>query len=68
MNEIESALYRKKKTLLEVCEEFGITVDEAEVNLIETCSNCSIWFKSGELVLDLDDNPICKVCKRFYGM
>lgn len=68
MNELEQALYRKKKTLLEVCEEFGIEVDDADISNIETCSNCSIWYKSKELILDLDDNPICKTCYKFYGL
>lgn len=68
MNELEQSIYRKKVTLLEACEEFGIPVEEADIPNLETCSNCSIWFKSVELILDLDSNPICKVCKRFYGM
>jgi len=68
MNELESALYRKKRTLYEVCQEFGIDVDDAEIPTLETCSNCSIWFKSVELILDLDGNPICKICRRFYGL
>lgn len=68
MNELESTIYRKKITLLEACEQFGIPIDEAEIPNLETCSNCSIWFKSAELILDLDGNPICKVCNRFYGL
>lgn len=68
MNELEHHLYRKKMTLLEACEYFGISIDYAEIPNLETCSNCSIWFKSSELIADLDGNPICKVCKRFYGL
>jgi hypothetical protein len=68
MTEIESALYRKKRTLLEVCQEFGIDVDDADISNLETCSSCSIWYKSAELISDLDGNPICKVCNRFYGL
>jgi hypothetical protein len=68
MNELEKSLYRKKKSLLEACQEFGIPVEEADIPSIETCSNCSIWFRSTELIPDLDGNPICKVCNRFYGM
>lgn len=68
MNEVQTALYRKKRTLLEVCEEFGIDVDQADIGNLETCSNCSIWYKSPELILDLDDNPICKTCYKFYGL
>lgn len=68
MNELEKVLYRKKKTLREACQEYGIDLDEAEIKELETCSSCSIWHKSTELVLDLDDNPICKTCRRFYGL
>lgn len=68
MNEVQTALYRKKRTLLEVCEEFGIEVDEADIGTLETCSNCSIWYKGPELISDLDGNPICKTCWRFYGL
>lgn len=68
MNELEGYLYRKKMTLLEACEYFEIPVEEADIENIETCSSCSIWYKPTELVLDLDGNPICKVCRRFYGM
>lgn len=68
MNEIESALYRKKRTLLEVCQEFGIHIEDADISSLETCSNCSIWFKPIELIPDLDGNPICKICRRFYGL
>lgn len=68
MNEYENHLYRKKKTLLEVCNELGIDVSDFPLENLETCSSCSIWYKSTELILDLDSNPICKVCKRFYGL
>ena len=68
MNSVQTALYRKKVTLLEVCEEFGIDIEDADVGSLETCSNCSIWHKALELVLDLDGNPICKTCWRFYGL
>jgi hypothetical protein len=68
MNKVESALYRKKLTLLEVCEEFGIDVDNADIKNLEMCSNCSIWFKTYELIPDLDNHPICKVCTRYYGL
>ena len=68
MNELESAIYRRKITLLEACTEFGITLEQADIPTVETCSNCSIWYKSAELIPDLDGNPICKVCNRFYGL
>ena len=67
MNALENRLYRRKVSLHEACEEFGIPVEDAQFDL-ETCSHCSIWFKPGELIPDLDGNPICKVCNRFYGL
>ena len=68
MNDLERLLYRKKRTLLEACQEFGIDIMDADVSALETCSSCSIWHKTTELVLDLDDNPICKTCRKFYGL
>lgn len=68
MNQIEEQLYRKKRTLLEVCHEFGIQPEDVDIPTLETCSNCSIWFKNTELIPDLDGNPICKTCQRFYGL
>jgi hypothetical protein len=68
MNSFENSIYRRKISLLEACKEFNIPVEDAPLNTLETCSSCSIWYKSSELVLDLDSNPICKVCKRFYGL
>jgi formylmethanofuran dehydrogenase subunit E len=68
MNELETVLYRKKASLLEVCRELGIPIEEADIPNLETCSNCSIWFRSTDLIQDLDGNPICKVCNRFYGL
>lgn len=68
MNLFENFLYRKKINIIEACKEFGIPLEDAPISEVETCSSCSIWFKSVELVSDLDGNPICKVCKRFYGM
>lgn len=68
MNDFENFIYRRKTTLLEACKEYGIDLDSAPLDTLETCSSCSIWFKSVELVVDLDGNPICKVCRRFYGL
>lgn len=67
MTPFENRLYRHKVTLREVCEEFGIEIEDAVYNL-ETCSHCSIWFKPQELIPDLDGNPICRICNRFYGL
>lgn len=68
MNKVATELYRTKKTLKEVCEAFGIPLEECHFEPLETCSNCDVWWKSEELRLDLDGNPICRVCVRFYGL
>ena len=68
LNNVENYIYRKKTTLLEACNVLDIDINTVELPNLETCSSCSIWYKSSELVLDLDSNPICKVCKRFYGL
>jgi hypothetical protein len=68
MNKYEDHIYRKKMTLLEAASHFNIPIEDFPLENLETCSSCSIWFKSTELVLDLDSNPICKVCRRFYGL
>lgn len=68
MNSFENTIYRRKISLLEACKEYGIELEDVPLETLETCSNCSIWFKSIELVSDLDNNPICKVCRRFYGL
>ena len=67
MNEVERVLYRTNKSIREACAEIGVDFDEFPVDKIETCSHCSIWYKHHELKPDLDENPICKICWRFYG-
>lgn len=68
MNEVERTLHRTRKTLMEACIEAGVEFDPGLVTNIQECSNCSIWHKISELIPDLDNNPICKNCKHFYGL
>ena len=68
MNKLESTLYRSRRTLLDVCREMGLDIDTVELKELETCSSCSIWRKTRELKDDLDGNPICPECVRFYGL
>lgn len=67
MNEVERALYRTHKTIREACAEAGVQFTENLELSVQECSHCSIWHRLQELQLDLDKNPICKICWRFYG-
>jgi hypothetical protein len=68
MNELEKTLHRTRKTLWQVCNELGISEEQCIVRHIENCSSCGIWAKTGSLILDLDENPICNECYTFYGL
>lgn len=67
MNKVERALYRTHKTIREACAETNAEFDPTAVAAVATCTNCSIWHLLQELKPDLDANPICKICWRFYG-
>ena len=64
------ALNKTRKSLTQTCHELGIDVDEIEdhllITVIDQCSHCNIW--SQQLVLDLDENPVCPVCVRLAGL
>lgn len=68
MTPVANALYKTKRTLKEVCGEFGIPLSECGFDPLETCSNCDIWYKKKEMLLDLDSNLICRVCFKFFGL
>lgn len=63
-------LNKTRKSLTQTCYELGIDIDDIEdqilVSIIDQCSHCNIW--SQQLVLDLDENPICPVCLRLTGL
>lgn len=63
-------LNKTRKSLTQTCYELGIDIDEIEdhllIEVIDQCSHCNIW--SQQLVLDLDDNPVCPVCVRLTGL
>lgn len=66
MNEVEKALYKTRKNLLEVLAELGYNNDsEVEIGL-ERCTDCGIW--DTKLFPDLDKNPICAICLQTYGL
>ena len=67
MNEVEKYLVRSRKTIVQICEELGIEIEDVKIENIDQCSSCSIWLKFNELKKDLDDNPIYKHCWMAYG-
>lgn len=63
-----SRLIGTRKNLVEFAKEESISVEEIDISEIEECSDCSIWLYKEKLVTDLDGNPICSLCKEFYGL
>ena len=63
-------LNKTRKSLTQTCHELGLDVDDIEdhilMSIIDQCSHCNIW--SQQLVLDLDENPVCPVCVRLTGL
>jgi hypothetical protein len=67
LNEVERALYKSRKSLLEVCREFDVeyTLD-SEISLGQ-CASCGIWLRFSQFRKDLDGLDICNECYTFYG-
>jgi hypothetical protein len=68
INTLVKRLERTRVPLREVCEELDLDYDSI-VNMdigIDQCTHCNIWSK--RLILDLDQNPICSVCKDIAGL
>lgn len=55
-----------QQNLLDFLKEENLEIQDLPA--IEQCANCSIWYYSKELINDLDGNPICHICERFYGL
>jgi hypothetical protein len=64
VNEVELALFKSRKSLLEVCSELGYNISDVEIEL-KQCSCCDIWLKN--LKKDLDGLDICVYCLDAYG-
>lgn len=60
-------LYRTKTSVVSACKLLGIQFDPEDLEDLEQCSSCNIWWHSYELMPDLDDNNICKFCENHYG-
>lgn len=63
-------LDRSRKPVWEVCRDLGIDYEVVDHQALEQhitqCTHCDIWTKHP--VLDLDQNPICKVCLGISGL
>jgi hypothetical protein len=65
MNELEKALYKTRKSILEAEAETGIKyVLDSEISL-KQCNSCGIWLKT--MLKDLDGLDICNQCYNAYG-
>jgi len=68
LSDLVKRLERTRDPLVQVCEELDLdyeTILEMDLG-IEQCTHCSIW--SRRLILDLDSNPICSVCRDIAGL
>mgnify|MGYP006280420581 CR=1 FL=1 len=68
LSELVKRLERTRVPLKEVCDLLDLDYDSI-VNMeigIDQCTHCNIWSK--RLILDLDNNPICSVCRDIAGM
>lgn len=68
LSELVKRLERTRVPLRSICDELDLdyeTILEMDIG-IDQCTHCSIW--SQRLVLDLDSNPICSVCRDIAGM
>lgn len=68
LSELVKRLERTRVPLKQVCEELDLDY-ESLVNMdigIAQCTHCSIW--SRRLILDLDQNPICSICRDIAGL
>jgi len=65
---LSNTLEKTRKTLPQVCHELGIDwemVDESQL-LVTQCTHCDVW--SRRVLPDLDNNPICYLCRDLAGM
>lgn len=57
-----------RKKLRDVCEDLGLDYEDitSEELGIDQCTQCGIW--EVQLILDLDENPICTICAETVGI
>jgi hypothetical protein len=64
VNEVEAALYKTRKSIIDAIEEIGY----ADTISLLQCSSCNIWLKPQQLLKDLDGLEICVNCRDSYGL
>jgi hypothetical protein len=64
---LEKTLYRTNLSIRTACENLGIPLEENNLENLSQCTHCGIWWYTHELILDLDDNDLCKFCTEYYG-
>lgn len=64
---LRKTLYRTSMSIVDACRLLGIEFNPEDLEDLEQCSSCGIWWNSYELTPDLDDNNICKFCETNYG-
>ena len=68
MSSLSDLLYRTNTSIVAGCEELGLEFEAEDLEDLEQCTHCNIWYHGYELIPDLDDNNICKFCSTYYGM
>lgn len=68
ISKVEKALVKTRRSLREVCDEFGIDMPDREDLCVSNCSQCSVWNYNYKLIEDLDGNPICRYCNDLFGL
>jgi hypothetical protein len=66
-NKLTSGLLKTRRSLTEVCAEFGIPVPASQDLEVDQCTQCSTWHYTYSLVEDLDGNSICTYCDNIFG-
>ena len=68
MSALSDLLYRTNTSILVACQDLDIEYNPEDLEDLEQCTHCNIWYHSYELIPDLDDNNICKFCGSYYGL
>jgi hypothetical protein len=67
MTQLTDELYRTNTNIVDACRLLGIDYDEEDLEDLEACSLCNIWYWSYELTPDDDGLNSCKFCITHYG-
>jgi hypothetical protein len=67
MSELTDLLYRTNTSIVDACRELGIEYNPEDLEDLETCSLCGIWWFSYQLAVDDEGLNNCKFCETHYG-